>query len=379
MHTEVLQHTSTETNDGLRKIAPVNILIVDDRQENLISLESILENENRKIFKALSGNEALRIALETEIAVILLDVQMPEMDGFEVARLLAENSRTKDISIIFVTAISKDEKFAMQGYQEGAVDFLHKPLDVNVVKAKVTVFEKLYRQRVELKEFNEKLISTNKQLDEFVYIVSHDLKAPLRGLASLASFLEDELGDKPKQEVVDLLNMMKSRTGRMQQLIDGILHYSRMGNTKTERESVNLKELINSIIYLLAPPENCRFEVSDSLPIIYAEKIKLHEVFQNLISNGVKYNSKEDCVVKVDFKDLGDYYEFTVTDNGNGIKPEHQEKIFGIFQTLQSKDKCESTGIGLTIVKKIVEQQEGKVTVNSEFGVGSSFTFTWKK
>lgn len=379
MHTTTLQNLAVEQNEETVKALPVNILIVDDRPENLLSLESVLEKDNRTIFTALSGNEALRIALEKEIALILLDVQMPEMDGFEVARLLAENSRTKDISIIFVTAISKDEKFTMQGYQEGAVDFLHKPLDVNVVKAKVAVFEKLYRQKLELKKFNDKLVSANRQLDEFVYIVSHDLKAPLRGLASLASFLEDELGPSPKQEVLDLLNMMKSRTGRMQQLIDGILHYSRMSNTQTEREETNVKDLINSIIDMLSPPENCRFDVSDSLPVIYAEKTKLHEVFQNLISNSIKYNSNETVIVKIDFIDSGDNYQFSVSDNGTGIKPEHQEKIFGIFQTLQSKDKCESTGIGLTIVKKIVEQQGGKVTVMSELGSGSTFSFTWKK
>ena len=379
MHTTTLQNLAVEQNEETVKALPVNILIVDDRPENLLSLESVLEKDNRTIFTALSGNEALRIALEKEIALILLDVQMPEMDGFEVARLLAENSRTKDISIIFVTAISKDEKFTMQGYQEGAVDFLHKPLDVNVVKAKVAVFEKLYRQKLELKTCNDKLGSANRQLDEFVYIVSHDLKAPLRGLASLASFLEDELGPSPKQEVLDLLNMMKSRTGRMQQLIDGILHYSRMSNTQTEREETNVKDLINSIIDMLSPPENCRFDVSDSLPVIYAEKTKLHEVFQNLISNSIKYNSNETVIVKIDFIDSGDNYQFSVSDNGTGIKPEHQEKIFGIFQTLQSKDKCESTGIGLTIVKKIVEQQGGKVTVMSELGSGSTFSFTWKK
>ncbi|HNP98261.1 MAG TPA: ATP-binding protein [Bacteroidia bacterium] len=379
MQTSTFSNTIDHAQDTVRKPDPVNILIVDDRPENIMSLESILENENRRILKAGNGNDALRIALESEIAVILLDVQMPEMDGFEVARILGESSRTRDIAIIFVTAISKDEKFAMQGYQEGAVDFLHKPLDVNVVKAKVAVFEKLYRQRIELKSTNEKLLSINKQLDEFVYIVSHDLKAPLRGLASLASFMEDELAPNPKQEVVDLLTMMKSRTARMQQLIDGILHYSRMGNSTAEREQVNLKDLINSIIDLLSPSEHCRFELSDSLPTIYTEKIKLHEVFQNLISNSMKYNSKADCHVKIGFKELKDYYEFSVTDNGNGIKPEHQEKIFGIFQTLQSKDKTESTGIGLTIVKKIVEQQDGKVTVTSTFGEGSTFTFTWKK
>jgi len=271
----------------------VNILLVDDREENLISLESILEQEGRNIFKATSGNEALKIALTEEIGLILLDVQMPDMDGFEVARLLRENSKTQHITVIFVTAISKEEKFAIQGYGEGAVDYLHKPLEINIVKAKVAVFEKLYLQKKDLQGYADRIEKINKQLDEFVYIVSHDLKAPLRGLASLATFLEDELGANPKPEALDILNMMKSRTARMQNLIDGILHYSRMGNSKMEREKVNLKELINNIIDLICPPSNFTIEFPDNLPILYTEKIKLHEVFQNLISNGIKYNDKE--------------------------------------------------------------------------------------
>ena len=357
----------------------VNILLVDDRKENLISLESILENDNRNIFKAESGNEALKITLNEEIGLILLDVQMPEMDGFEVARLLKENSRTKDIAIIFVTAISKEEKFTMQGYEEGAVDYLHKPLEINIVQAKVAVFEKLFLQKMDLHRYAAKVEQINKQLDEFVYIVSHDLKAPLRGLSSLATFMEDELGPNPKQEVVDILNIMKSRTARMQNLIDGILQYSRMGNSKTEKEKVNVTELIHNIIDLICPPANVRIEFPGNLPIFHTEKIKLHEVFQNLISNGIKYNDKETGIVKITCEEKEECYEFSVIDNGMGIRPEHPEKIFGIFQTLQSKDKVESTGIGLTIVKKIIVAQEGSITVDSEFGKGSTFKFTWMK
>jgi two-component system sensor histidine kinase/response regulator len=371
--------STADTKDGLSMLHPIKILLVDDRPENLISLESMLENGSRTIIKANSGNEALKLALENEIALILLDVQMPDMDGFEVARLLKENSRTKDISIIFVTALSKDEKFTIQGYEEGAVDYLHKPLDYNIVLAKVNVFERLFLQQKELKAANDKLQRTNKQLDEFVYVVSHDLKAPLRGLSSLATFLEEELGEKPRQEAIDILNMMKSRTSRLQGLIDGILHYSRMGNVTDTKETFSTKELVVSIIDLLSPPPNFRFEVSDSLPEIYAERIKLHEVFQNLISNSIKYNTKENATIKIDYQDYPTYFEFSVTDNGIGIKEEHLIKIFGIFQTLLPKDKVESTGIGLTIVKKIVEQQGGEVVVTSKIGEGSCFKFTWMK
>ena len=365
--------------DTATPVRPVKLLIVDDRPENILSLESILEGPGREILKAESGNEALRIALKEDIAVMLLDVQMPEMDGFEVARLLKENSKTRDISIIFVTALSKEERYTMQGYEEGAVDYLHKPLDVNVVKAKVAVFEKLYRQKIELRENAERLESVNKQLGEFVYIVSHDLKAPLRGLASLASFMEEELGAEPKVEVVELLNMMKSRTARMQQLIDGILHYSRMANNRGDREDVDLNELINSIIDLIAPASNVVIETPDNLPVILAERVKLHEVLQNLIINGIKYNDKTEIRSKIALDDNCSHYRTPRSDKGVGIRPEHKEKIFGIFQTLQPKDQCESTGIGLTIVKKIIEQQEGAVTIASEVGSGTTFSFTWKK
>ena len=357
----------------------VNILVVDDKQEHLLTLERILEQEGRSIFKATSGSEALKIALTEEIGLILLDVQMPEMDGFEVTRLLKENAKTKDIAIIFVTAFSKDEKFTMQGYEEGAVEYLHKPLEVNIVRAKVAVFEKLYLQRKDLKQYAETVMRINKQLDEFVYIVSHDLKAPLRGLSSLATFMEDELGANPKQEVLDILSMIKSRTARMQNLIDGILHYSRLGNTKTETEDVNVKDLLINIIDLICPPDNIRIEFPDNLPVINTEKIKLHEVLQNLISNGINYNDKKEGVVKISCIENPDHYEFSITDNGVGIKEEHQEKIFGIFQTLQPKDKVESTGIGLTIVKKIVEEQGGTMQVQSEFGKSTTFKFNWNK
>lgn len=379
MDPSMVQHTAIVQDHSKAPVEPVNILLVDDRPENLISLESILDSEHRRIIKATSGNEALKIVLQQEIALILLDVQMPEMDGFEVARLMKQNARTRDISIIFVTALSNESRYLKQGYDEGAVDYLSKPLDIHIVKAKVAVFEMLYRQKQELRRTNDRLTQINKQLDEFVYIVSHDLKAPLRGLSSLATFLEEELGSSPKQEVVDLITMMKSRTERMQQMIDGILHYSRMSNCRTEKEPVDVKLLINNIIDLISPPSHVRIEYPDQLPVLETEKIKIHEVLQNLILNAIKHNDKEEAVVKICCSDQGDHYAFTVSDNGKGIKPEHHDKVFGLFQTLVPKDKSEGTGLGLTIVKNLVEKQQGTVSLESEYGQGTAFTFTWKK
>jgi signal transduction histidine kinase len=152
-----------------------------------------------------------------------------------------------------------------------------------------------------------------------------------------------------------------------------------MSNNRCEKEPVDLKSLINNIIDLICPPSNVRIEYPDQLPSMEMEKIKIHEVLQNLILNAIKHNDKSDIHIQLFFRDLGDTVEFVVKDNGRGIKPEHQEKVFGLFQTLLPKDRSEGTGLGLTIVKKIVEQQEGKIVVESEFGKGSSFRFTWKK
>jgi light-regulated signal transduction histidine kinase (bacteriophytochrome) len=219
----------------------------------------------------------------------------------------------------------------------------------------------------------------NKQLNEFVYIVSHDLKAPLRGIKSLATFLEEEIGTEAKPEVKDMLILLQSRADKMQSMIDAILHYSRMSNNNGEEREVDLNKLIADIINLIAIPEHIRIEVSESLPIVYAEKIKIQEVFQNLITNAIKYNNKQLGFIKIGYEERSDEFEFSISDNGIGIKEEFFQKIFGIFQTLQGSDKGEATGIGLTIVQKIIEQNGGRIWVESEIGSGSTFKFVWKK
>jgi two-component system sensor histidine kinase/response regulator len=358
------QEKGKAVSEHLQHSGTINILVVDDRIENIISIESVLENGNRNILKALSGEEALRIASEMPIGLILLDIQMPGMDGFTLARKLKENEQTKDISIIFVTALSGDEKYVLQGFEEGAVDYLHKPLNINILEAKVTVFERLYVQQQEVKAYMAKLESLNKQLDEFVYIVSHDLKAPLRGIASLGTFIEEELGESISPAVKEIVDMMKSRTVRMQHLIDSILHYSRMANMKSHPEQVNVRQLLEGVFEMVTPPPHMQVILGDNFPSFSTEKVKLHEVFQNLISNAIKYNDKADARITVSCKDLG---------------TEHIGKIFSIFHTLQPKDSSDSTGIGLTIVKKLVEQMGGEISVYSEFGKGSQFSFTWPK
>jgi len=232
---------------------------------------------------------------------------------------------------------------------------------------------------MDLVQTSEQISQLKKQLEEFVYIVSHDLKAPLRGLISLTVFLEEELGTNISTEAQDLLGLIRSRSARMQILVDAILHYSRIANGTAQREDVNIKSLINNIIDLLTVPSTIRIEIQDTLPTLYGEKIKLHEIFQNLISNAIKYNRPENGVIKINYLNLGTQYQFNIEDTGIGIKEEHYEKIFKLFQTLQSKDTNENTGIGLTIVKKLVEEAGGKIWLESEVGKGTKFHFTWSK
>jgi signal transduction histidine kinase len=219
----------------------------------------------------------------------------------------------------------------------------------------------------------------NKQLDEFVYIVSHDLKAPLRGISTLTTFIEEELTSHPNEKIKEFLSLLKGRTSRMQNLITAILDYSKLSTTNSPKENVNVSVLLDNIVDMISPPQNFRIEKNGNFPTLFTEKIKLQQVLQNLISNGIKYNDKPDGIIRIKAEENGLYYKFTVRDNGKGIKKEYHEKIFGVFQTLESKDKTDSTGIGLTIVKKLIEQQGGKITLESEPGIGSSFLFTWPK
>jgi signal transduction histidine kinase len=219
----------------------------------------------------------------------------------------------------------------------------------------------------------------NKQLDEFVYIVSHDLKAPLRGISTLSTFIEEELSSHPNEKIKEFLDLLKGRTSRMQSLITAILDYSKLSTTNSPKENVSVSELLDNVVDLISPPKNFVITRAGNFPTLFTEKIKLQQVFQNLISNGIKYNDKQEGRIKISSEANGVFYHFCVEDNGKGIKSEYHEKIFGVFQTLESKDKTDSTGIGLTIVKKLIEQQGGNITVESEPGAGSRFSFTWPK
>lgn len=223
------------------------------------------------------------------------------------------------------------------------------------------------------------LDKTNKELDQFAYVASHDLKAPLRGIANLSQWLEEDLGEAVTAQAREQLNLLRSRVHRMEGLINGILDYSRAGRVRAKPEVVLVDKLLAEVIELSAAPSSAQIEIGPGLPELRTERVPLQQVFMNLVGNALKHAKRADAQVRVAARDAGDFYEFQVSDNGPGIAPEFHERIWGVFQTLESRDTLESTGIGLSVVKKIVESKGGRAWVVSAVGAGATFYFTWPK
>ncbi len=225
----------------------------------------------------------------------------------------------------------------------------------------------------------DELERVNRELDQFAYVTSHDLKAPLRAIANLSQWIEEDLEAIMTPDTHKQMDLLRGRVHRMEALIEGILQYSRVGRVAEEVMEVDINVLLYEIIENIAPPEDFSIEITPNMPTFNATKVRLSQVFANLISNAVKYRTRDDGQLKIAVKDAGSFYHFSVTDDGPGIAEEYHKKVFKIFQTLQARDTIESTGVGLTLVKKIVEEQGGIVTLESAEGRGSTFSFTWPK
>lgn len=219
----------------------------------------------------------------------------------------------------------------------------------------------------------------NEELDKYAYIASHDLKAPLRGIDNVVSWIEEDHGGELTPKVTEYLGLIKGRIRRAENLIGGILMYSRIGKEQVVKERVDVGELIGEVQESIYLDSSTEIMLPDPMPVLYTEKIPLMQVFSNLLSNAVKYNDKKKGKVTVRCRDEEDRYAFTITDNGPGIAKAYHDKIFVIFQTLQERDRFESTGVGLAIVKKILDERKERITLVSAPGEGASFTFTWSK
>jgi signal transduction histidine kinase len=276
-----------------------------------------------------------------------------------------------------VEVASSDELGVLAGSFDRMIEHLEKTTtSVDNLNREITVRrEAEARQAVLIEQVN----AANRELTEFAYVASHDLKAPLRGIKTLAEWIRQDCFDKLDDDNRQRLDLLTSRVDRMHQLIEGILQYSRIGRADEQIGPVDLDKLVDGIIDMIQPPEHIRVVVENTLPTVEASETRIGQVFQNLLSNAVKYMDKLQGLIRVGCVAEGEFWRFSVSDNGPGIEEQYFDKIFGVFQTLNRKDEYESTGLGLAIVKKIVERYGGRVWVESQAGQGCTFLFTLPK
>jgi signal transduction histidine kinase len=360
------------------------ILVVDDRNENLFAMEKILKVLDCEIYKAYSGNEALSLTLRHDFALILLDVNMPEMDGFELAELLRGNEATDKIPIIFVTAINKEEKSVFKGYESGAVDYLFKPVDTDILLSKVKVFLDLNLKKKELEAFQVKLERSNENLKEFAQVVSHDLKNPLSVVMGLSEMVINKHSDGMNEKGKECMHHIAKAAERMTRLVTDLLVYSQVGAQSANYTLVNLNTIVEDVLNDLSSQvdqSEGRVEWDNELITIEADQTLMYQVFQNLIGNGLKYHLKgRSPIVKIRMEqiDASEIVQINIEDNGLGMKQEEIEHIFDPFRRLDSAKDFEGNGLGLATVKKIIDQHHGTIGVDSVLGEGSIFRLKLK-
>ncbi len=391
-----------------------------ESQDDLTRMELILEQSSGELFKA--NRELSRIAQEKTEEAALTSKRLEEVVG-SISEVLVQLDREGNLTYLnqawesitgYPVAASLGQRFAgflpplesreklveilnqeSPGKEETlrifTADGLEKWLGVSLspyyahgqhigftgtlsdVTARVTAETKL-------KSYTHDLERINAELDQFAYVVSHDLKAPLRAINNLSEWIEEDIADMLEGETKDQFRLLRGRVHRMENLINGILSYSRAGRIKTVKEKFLIKGLVDELCESFSTKKPLSFRIEgDAGTEIEAEKIALTQIIQNLISNGIKYNDKPEILITIGWKDLGSQFEFYVGDNGPGISPEFHERIFVIFQTLQARDEVESTGVGLAIVKKILDEKHSKIRIETVMGEGATFIFTWPK
>ncbi len=403
------------------------ILLVDDREDNLLSLETILETDGYRFVKARSGREALKVLLtELDFAMILMDVKMPNLNGFDTAELIYERDKLRHIPIIFITANNYGEENIFRGYKAGAVDYVYKPINPDLLRAKVSVFIDLYRKNHKLiaqeqrliainrsleeevkerisseekiKDLNKKLIENisqleiaNKDLDQFAFMASHDLQEPLRKIRMFSNYLYSKYNDVLEDKGKDFIDRIQTSAERMQDLIKDMLTFSRVSVDETVFVQSDLNVLLNEVLEEMNEnlhAKNATIEAG-KLPSIPVNPVLIRPLFHNLISNATKY-SKKDVAPQIKIRseivhstngkngvnNNNGYCRIQVEDNGIGFEQKYAEQIFQMFKRLHLHSEFEGTGIGLALCKKIVEKHNGFITAQSKVGEGSTFTIS---
>jgi two-component system, sensor histidine kinase and response regulator len=367
--------------DGNTDESRVNILIVDDHDENIIAFRSILEDLGQNIVTAQSGEEALRLLYNEDYAVILLDVRMPIMDGFETASFIRARPRSHHIPIIFVTAFDDTLDRISKGYSIGAVDYIMKPVNADFLRSKVKVFielslktKSLEREVRERQRVEDELRSSNRELEAFSYSVSHDLRTPLRAINGFSEILADSYQQKPlDQQGHHCLRQISKNAKQMNDLIEDLLTFSRMGREKVEMSALDPAEVLTQSLALLNLAE-AETRIEKKFPSVLGNRVLLGQVFANLIGNAVKFVAGgTHPVVTVRGETSGDRVRIWVEDNGIGIDPSLHDRLFRVFERLNPEAGYPGTGIGLAIVKRAMDRMGGKVGLESAVAKGCRF------
>ena len=379
------------------------LLIVDDLPENLLALEALIKREDRAVYKALSADEALSLLLQHEFALAILDVQMPGMNGFELAEMMRGTEKTKNIPIVFVSAAGREMNYAFKGYESGAVDFLHKPLDIHAVKSKVNVFVDLYRQRKAVKQQVEALEQSRREQevllaqlqvtqgelehavrmrDDFMSIVSHEVRTPLNGLILETQLRKMHLArDNAAAFTLDKMKAMVERDERQIQslirLIEDMLDVSRIrtGKLSIRPGQFDLSRLVSTLVDTFAPQISAAqssVNLNAESPVVGLwDEFRIEQVVSNLLTNALRYGAKSPIDVSVYVE--GENAIVEVRDQGIGISEENQQRIFQQFERVSAKHAVAGLGLGLFISEQIVAAHGGKITVQSALGEGAVF------
>ena len=394
------------------------ILLVDDREDNLFSMETILEPDGYDLIKATSGRQALKILLvEFDFALILMDVKMPNLNGFETAALIYEREKLKHIPIVFITANTYGEENMFKGYRMGAVDYIYKPINPELLRTKVSVFIDLYTKNHQLiaheqkllainrsmeneiherkiseekvKELNRQLLenidrleTANKDLDRFAFMSSHDLQEPLRKIRTFSDLLYSKYHDLFDEDAARYFSRIQKAAERMQTLIKDILQFSKVGSDKTSLVNTDLNIVVEEVLADIESSvrEKAKINVKQ-LPSLLVNPGLMNPLFSNLIGNALKYHKKGiDPVINIYAQhdaalrpNGAKFCRIYVEDNGIGFDQKYGEQIFDMFVRLHGNNEYQGTGIGLALCKKIVEHHQGYISALSKENEGSTF------
>jgi signal transduction histidine kinase len=368
------------------EVGPVYFLLVDDLEENLLSLEGLLRRDGLVLLKARSGTAALELLLQYDVALAILDVQMPEMDGYELAELMRGTERTRRVPIIFVTAGAADRQHRFRGYETGAVDFLNKPIEPDILRSKASVFFELYQQRDqivaqrdELRAYADALTEADRRKDEFLATLAHELRNPLSPIRNGLDILRASPTAPNAEEIRDMMDRQLSHLVR---LVDDLLDVSRVSQGKVElrKEQIAVSELIKTAVEASEPLISAgRHELILDPPNaevwLDADLTRLSQVVSNLLNNAAKYTPEGGRIVLSARRERNEVL-ISVSDNGIGIPSDMLSRIFDLFtQVPDNRDRSRGgLGIGLALVKQLVEMHGGSIAAESGGrGNGSSF------